>query len=528
VLSGLTLATIGLPAVMGYALIAKMPIVTGLYTFLVPLIVFALVGSSRHLVVAADSATAALLAAGLVGLAAPGSNRYVTLAAVVSILVGLMLALVRVFRLSFVGNFLSHTILIGFLTGVGIKIALGQIPTMLGLHPAGANPLVVLYRTLASLTHVSIPDAILGAVALSSILLLRRFSTRIPGPFIVVSGGIIAGYVLRANHQISYTGHVAPGLPHPALYTIPWNQLGHLSALALSLVIVVVAQSAATARAFAARFSEKVNENRDIVGLSLANLAAGLTGTFPVNGSPTRAAMVYESGGRTRWVSVVAASITLLVLLFLTGPLRYLPTPVLAAVVFSIAVRLIDVKGLRHVAHLRRDEFVVALVAAVTVVTLGVETGIIVAAIFAVINHLRRGYAPTNFLVVLDGSIWGSRPVHSRTPAKPGAYVYRFQASLWYANVIRFVEEVESLLGPETKLVCFDFTSVAAVDYSAGQSLHHLVSDLTARGVTVRFTHVDDSVRLQLEAYQVVAEDSEMVVRSTHEVLDAFVPDDEA
>lgn len=523
VTAGLTLAAVGLPAVLGYSLIAGMPLVTGLYTFVLPLLVFALVGTSRHLIVAGDSASAALLAGGLVGVARVGTAHYLIAAEVTAVLVGVILLAVRLLRLTFVSNFLSRTILVGFLAGVGVQVGVTQLPALLGLHQGGST-LVTLWRVAGHIGAARGADLTLGVLGVVVILALRHYVPRVPGAFLVVVAGIGLGWWAARSHPgLTYIEQVRSGLPHPVLGPVPWSHLSRLTETALSIVVVVVAQSAATSRGFAARYGEKVNEGRDIVGLGLANLAAGLSGTYPVNSSPTRAAITEDAGGQTQWPGVVAAGATLVVLVLFTGVLRYLPASVLAAVVFTIAVRLIDVHELGRIARLRRDEFVVALLAAGSVVVLGIENGIFVAALLAIVNHLRRGYAPTNFLVVFEeNGMWGNRPVTSGATIAPGVLVYRFQASLWYANVTRLVDEVSGLLDGDhgVTLFCFDFTSVAGVDYSAGTALAVLVRDIEHDGVTVRFSHVDDAVLHQIESYDVVEPGDVRVVRGTRDAIE--------
>jgi len=519
--AGLSLAAVGLPAVLGYSTIAHMPISTGLYTFLLPVLAFALVGSSRHLIVAGDSATAALLAAGLAGLAPAASAHYVGLAMAVSLIVGGLLLLVRVLRLGFVANFLSRTILVGFLAGVGIQVTLSQLPALLGLHLQSSSAIGNLWNVASHFSAISWPDAIIGAAGVGALWATKLLPRRTPGGFIVTALGIAVGWwAVREHWRVSFIAPVRPGLPHFGVPGICFTPFSRIVEVALSIVVVVVAQSAATSRAFAERFHETVDENLDIMGLALANVASGLSGAYPVNASPTRASMVVEAGGTTQWPGIVAAGVTVLSLLFLTDPLHYLPNALLAAVVCSVAIRLIDLRELRRIYKLRRDEFVVAALAATSVVLLGVENGILLSALMAVVNHLRRGYAPTNFLVVLnDNDTWANQPLSSRAMIRPGVFVYRFQASLWYANVTRLVDEVTTLVGKDTTLFCFDFTSVASVDYSAGVRLAQLVSDLKDRGVKVRFTHVDESVRQQLVSYGVVGPKSKKVIRSTRRAV---------
>ena len=340
VLAGLTLAALSIPEVLGYARIAGMPVVTGLYTMLVPLVVFALLGSSRHLVVGADSATAAILAAGLVGLAAPGSPRYVQLAGTSALLVAAMLAVARVLRLGFVANFLSRTVLIGFLTGVGIQVAVGQLGPMLGVGAVGGTAPTQLLHTLRGLPTAD-PATVLVTLGVIAVVLGTRLVTgRIPGALLAVVGAIAASHLLALPRRgVAVLGPVPAGLPGLEVPGLSAADLTAVAPIAISMAVVILAQSAATSRAYAVRYSEPVNTDADLVGLAGANLAAALTGAFVVNGSPTKTQMVDSAGGRSQLSQLCAGGVVLLVLVALTGPLAALPLAALAAVVFLIGVR---------------------------------------------------------------------------------------------------------------------------------------------------------------------------------------------
>lgn len=521
IFSGLTLVALGLPAVMGYSLIAGMPLVTGLYSFLLPLLVFVFVGSSKSLIVAADSATAAILAAGLVGLAPMFTSHYVSLAATVAVLVGIALLLVRLLHLGFIANFLSRTILVGFLAGVGIQVAITQLPTILDIHTTQQNPLAILAFVGSHLRASNILSLLIATSSLALLVVLRRFSPKIPAPFVVVSLGVLSGWLLAPHHLgLAFVPSVPAGLPLFHAPSFGLKELPHLIGLALSLVVVIIAQSSATSRAFEGPLLSRSDSSSDITGLALSNVAAGLSGGYVVNSSPTRAGILQESGSSSKWPMLTAAAVTVLVLLFFTAPLHFLPLCVLAAIVVYVAIRLVDLKALRHIASLRWDEFVVAAVTAASVVVLGVQNGIVLAMVLAVINHLRRGYAPSNFLVVLDDdNSWLSAPISSARMTKPGIFVYRFQASLWYANVSLLVEQIQFLTTQLPSRICLDFSSVAAIDYSAGLTLLSLLESLPG-DIDICFTHVDSPVLDQLTAYQVVPSSRVRVLRSTRDALD--------
>jgi MFS superfamily sulfate permease-like transporter len=231
-------------------------------------------------------------------------------------------------------------------------------------------------------------------------------------------------------------GTVPSGLPHIALPYVQWSWdlLGKLVPVAFAMFIVILAQSAATSRAYAARYNERFSENSDLVGLGLANIGTGLSGTFVVNGSPTKTQMVDSAGGRTQLSLVVTAAIVLLVLLFLTAPLSYLPEAVLSAVVFMVGIDLIDFEGMRGVYRQRSSEFWVVLITALMVVFVGVEQGILLAIVLSLIDHNRLGYRPKNVVLVPGVSGWNAQPVTTSAQALPDLLIYRFTHSMYYAN----------------------------------------------------------------------------------------------
>ena len=408
IIAGVTLAALAIPEVMGYTSIAGMPVITGLYTILIPIALFALFGSSRHLVVGADSATAAIMAAGLAGLAATGSAQYVALAGMLAIITGVYLLLARAIRLGFLADFLSRTVLIGFLTGVGIQVACGQFSGLFGIPKSGSGPIQQVVNTFKDWSSVSWSTFAVSAAVIGAIVIGGRLAKRIPWALIAVIGSIVASEVFDLSaHGVATLGAVPSGLPSLTWPNVPSSAWGTLFATAASIFVVVLAQSAATSRAYAAKFNDNFDENVDLVGLSLANISAGLTGTFVVNGSPTKTAMVDKAGGRSQLAQLVTAGIVLVVLLFLTKPLSYLPSAVLAAVVFLIGIELVDVNGMRSILRLRRLEFVVALITAATVVFVGVEQGIILAIVLSIIIHLRHSYRPYDRLLVPEeGGDW--------------------------------------------------------------------------------------------------------------------------
>ena len=505
VLAGLTLAALGVPEVLGYAKIAGMPLVTGLYTMLLPMAVFAVLGSSRHLVVAADSATAAILAAALAGMATAGSERYVRLAGLAALLTAALLLLARLARLSFLANFLSRTVLVGFLTGVGIQVAAGQLPDMLGVTATGQQTLPRVLDTVRAFPHVHGADVAVSAGVIVIVLATRRITRRIPGPLIavVLAIGVSKAFDL-ASHGVTVVGPVPRGLPALGLPTVGRADTGALLGAAVSMFVIILAQSAATSRAYAAKYSEPLSIADDLTGLGAANAAAAFSGTFVVNGSPTKAQMVDSAGGRSQLSELAAAGVVLVTLLFLTGPLAYLPKAALAAVVFLIAAELVDVTGMRHILALRQGEFAVALLTAAAVVAVGVEYGIVLAIIASVVDHLRHSYSPLNSVLVKSpAGHWQPDPVTPGARTEAGIVFYRFGTSLYYANAARLLADLQALAGRGESLewLVFDCAAIEDIDYTASTILAQVVEYAQQRRVRFVVSSVLPPVRRQLDAY---------------------------
>jgi SulP family sulfate permease len=509
-LAGVTLAAIAIPESMGYTKIAGMPVITGIYTLAFPVIAFGLSGSSRHLVVGADSATAAIMFAALSTLATPASPAYVGLAGAVALLTAGFLLVARLLRLGFLADFLSRTALVGFLSGVGVQVALTQLPDMLGIRAHGSL-LAQLATVATSLGHAAPATALLAVVAVVVILAVERLSSRLPITLIVVAVSTVCAGLLRLDeHGVAIVGAVPRGLPPFAVPRAGWSQVPGLAAIAASLFVVVLAQSAATARSFAQKHDEGLDENRDLVGLAVANLAAGFTGTFVVNGSPTKTAVVDAAGQRTQLAQLVTAAVTIAVLLVATGLLHYLPTATLAAVVFVIGVHLVDVRHLRELWRLRRDELAVAAVTALVVVLIGVEPGIIVAVALSVLDFVRRAYRPRDSVIVPAAGLAGNlvpQPARPGMETSPGGIAYRFEGTLFFANADRFRARVLSLAGAAPhplQWMVWDLSPFSDIDYTAGKVMLTLLRDLERRGIRVHLAHGEDIGDL-LERYGIAA-----------------------
>jgi len=510
-LAGITLAAVAIPEVMGYTSISQTPIVTGLYTILLPLLAFALLGSSRLLVVGGDSATAAilaggLLAAGIPGLV-PGSPQWVGLCGLTALVCGILLIIARIARLGFIGDFLSASVLIGFLTGVGIQVAAGQIPDILGVPKGSGNWFQQQWAWMTSLGDVSWPTLAYGAATIGIIYGFKLVLPKIPGAIIAVIGLLITATVTNApSYGVAVVGAIQGGFPPIGFPTgVTWGDVPAVVSTAFGCFVIIIAQSAATSRSFAMKHGDRADVNRDIIGLSAANLAAGLSGTFVVNGSPTKTQILDGVKGRTQVANLVVVAVTLIVLLFLADLLTDLPKAVLGGVVFVIGLELIDIKGLIRVSRQRRREFWIALITALTVFIVGVGAGVAVAVALSLIDVIERQYKAREFVLGLRGkSGYTYDQAEDGAESEPGLIVFRYDADLFYANASRFVEEVQELVDSASdpvRWIILDAAGISDIDYSAGQDLAGLLDYLDKKEVTLVLARPDADVLQALEYY---------------------------
>ncbi len=523
--AGVTLASMNIPQVLGYTRIAGTPVVTGLYTVLLPLVAFAVFGSSRHLVVAADSATAAIFSGALSQMAPLGSDRYMALVGMLTLETAGVLLLARIFKAGFLADFLSRTVLVGFLTGVGLQVGVAMLGDMFGVAVTSRHTVVQLWEVARA---APLADGRVIGVSIfvaGTILLARRFAPRFPAPLVLVIGAIAASAWLDlAGRGFAIIGPVPGGLPSLKWPDVSWSDTLALTPVAASCFVMIIAQSAATARIYAVKHKERVDENADILAISAANAAAALSGAFVVNGSPTQTAMAEGAGARSQVAQLVFAAVVAVVLVFLTGPLQYLPRCVLAAIVFTIAVGMVDVQGLAAINRESRGEFLLASFTAVAVPAIGVEQGILLAIAASLVRHVRHSYRPFA-MVLVPGAKERWEPFAPGLTTDPGLIVYRFGADLFYANADRFADQVRALVGhaPEpVRWFVVDCAAVFDLDYTAARTVRDLIDELKAAKVGLVLARVNPYLHSDLVRHGVAAEVGEDRIFDTlHEATDA-------
>ncbi len=533
-LAGVVLAAMDIPQVLGYSKIAGMPVVTGLYSLMLPLVAFAAFGSSRYLVVAADSATAAIFAGGVAGMATPAGARYMALAGIVALLTAVILLLARLLRLGFIADFLSRTVLVGFLAGVGLQVGISVLSEMFGVPVDSRRPVVQLWQVLRGLPRAHLPTVALSVSVLGFVLLLRRFAPKLPGALVAVVAAIASSAVLDfAGHGIATIGPVSGGLPQfgfmglLSLGSMSWQQIEQLITVSASCAVMILTQSAATSRIYAAKHNREVNENNDLFGLSAANAAAALSGGFVVNGSPTQTAMMEDAGGQSQLAQVATAVLVALVLLFLTRPLQYLPTCVLGVLVFMVALRLIDLKALRDIRSESPQEYALAVTTAAVVLLVGVEQGIVLAMVVSLLRIVQHSYHPHSGVLIADvNGAWKLVPAGPGVVTEPGLVLYRFGAALFYANAGRFLEEVSLVVQPmpsRVRWVVVDAEAMTHVDYSAARVVIELKKNLTEAGVELAFARLPWDLRAEFDRHHLTeAIGPAHIFNRLHDAIAAF------
>ncbi|OPX58411.1 MAG: putative transporter [Methanobacterium sp. PtaB.Bin024] len=503
-IAGIVMAAIFIPEVMGYAKIAGMPIITGIYTIIIPMAVFVILGSSRHLIVGADSATAAIMFGILVTVAMPGSPAYVSMAFLVAFLCGVLLVLAWIFKLGFIGDFLSRTALVGFLTGVGIQVSISQLGAMFGLTTTGIDSIPRILSFVSNLPQTNLYTLAISVGVFLVIIITGRINRKIPGALIAVVGTILLSSLYDFTQMgVSLVGSVPSGIPSLIIPSFQSLDFYVLFTTVMACFIVIIAQSVATSRAYSVRCSDELDENKDVLGLGLSNILAGLTGSFVVNGSPTKTQIAVDAGARSQLATLVTAAVVIMVVIFFTEPISLLPNATLAAIVFLIGLEMVDITSLKAIYREMPAEFVLAIITLITVVLAGVLWGIIVSVIISLLLHLSHSYRPNNSILIRnEKGEWAYIPVILGVYTEEGLIVYRFNRDLYYANAEKLMKEVIKIAknsDPPLEWLILDSGGFTGVDYTSVQMLKELKIRLDEMNVVLVMTTVFPSLRRQFE-----------------------------
>ncbi len=506
-LAGVVLTALLIPAGMGYAEASGLPPETGLYATIVPLLVYALVGPSRILILGPDSTLAPIIAASVLPLAAGDPDRAVALAGLLAIMMGILLLVGGVLHLGFVTDLLSKPIRVGYLNGIAIVVIVGQLPKLLGFTNESDSVVGDLRATIEGVSDglVNSTAMIIGLASLVLIVGLRLFFKRVPGVLIAVVGAIIWVAAAGLDDEVPVVGALPRGLPAPALGGLTWSDAGSLLGPALGISLIAFADTGVLSRAFAARHGETVSGSHELRGIGLSNVASGMFGGFPVSGSSSRTPVAEQAGARTQLVGVTGALLIIGFVLIAPGLTRNLPSSTLAAVVIVAAGGLIDVPAVVRLIRVNPIEGLLSIAAFLGVVLVGVLEGIVIAIALSFIAFVNEAWRPYRAELV---QIPGTRGYHDRSRHPEGRridgiIILRFDAPLFFANGGMFADYVRSVVadGPELTTLILAAEPITDIDSTAVDELVDLDDFLANAGIEFIIAEMKGPVKDRLESY---------------------------
>jgi MFS superfamily sulfate permease-like transporter len=500
--AGLTLAAIAIPEQMATARLGNFAPQVGLFVLVAGALAFAIFGGSRFLSCGADSTITPIFAGGIATTAAAGSAEYFALAAALALMVGLLLVAAGVFRLGWIADLLSIPVTTGFLAGIAAHIVISQLPGVLGLQaPEGAmlERFAALVRDLGSANPFTLA---IGAGVLAVILVSERIDGRIPGALIGLVAATLAVIWLGLERRgVPVLGEISAAWPTPALPSVSPDDLAGLVPLALIVAITAMVQTAATTRSFPSDPDEPPDVDRDFVGVGAGSMLTALIGAFPVNASPPRTAIVAESGGRSQVAGLVAAAITLALLVAGAALLRHVPQAALGGVLLFVAVRIFRTRQIISIWHQSGAEFVLIVATALTIVVLPIEQGVGIGIALSLLHGIwtTTQARVVEFERVPDTSIWWPKSAKQKGQSEPGVVVAGLQAPLSFLNAYRFRADVRDLIrnrAQPVRLFVLEATGIVEIDYTAAQVLVSLIGECREQDIVFAMARLE-SVRAQ-------------------------------
>lgn len=505
-LAGLTVAALALPSGMAYAEVAGLPPVNGLYALLLPTVLYTFLGSSRQLIVGPEGSIATLVAAAVLPLAAAGSGEASALGATLALLVAACFLLGRLLRLGWLADYFSKPVLVGYIHGVAVVLVCGQLGKLLGLDVEAREPIGQLVEVVRELDDTSTATLLVGAVALAVLLAARFVLPALPAALIVVAASIFVSWAVDLQGEgVAVVGAIPAGLPPLSIPTPPLADAIKLVPAAIGIFLVGFADGILTARSFAGRHGQHVRANQELLAFSGVSAAAGVTQGFPLGASGSRTAVNDQMGARTQIAGLVAAATIVLVLLFFTEPMRYLPKAVLGAVIVSAAVGLVDLAAWRGVRRVSRFEFGIAAATTAGVIAFGVLEALVIAVALSIVDVVRRSAQPHDAVLGWVDRLgrYADVDLHPSARIAPEVVIYRLDDRLFFANARyvqgRVLEAVRGAPAPVHWLV-FDAEGVADIDTTGLAMIAELEAALAEDGIELLVARMKPHVQARLTA----------------------------
>ena len=509
--AGIVLAAILVPQGLAYAELAGLPPVTGLYTTIACLVVYALLGPSRVLVLGPDSSVSPLIFAAITPLLVTNDPaQAIALAGMLALMVGLIEIGLGVGKLGFIADLLSKEVQVGYMNGLAITIIVGQLPKLFGFSTDADTFIQDVKAFFAGLDQTNTTTLLVGLGVLAMLLVLPRLSKKIPAVLVaVVAATIVSAAFDLAAEGVKTVGTLPQGLPVPS---IPWTSAADLAALAAAAVgitLVSLTDTIATSSSFAARRGDEVNADHEMIAVGASNAAAGFFQGFAISVSGSRTAVAESSGAKSQVTGLVGAGVVILLLLLLPGLLADLPQTALAAVVIMAAVSLMDLPALGRFYRVRKTALALSLVATVGVVFFGVLQGILIAAILSILLFFRRSWWPEGAVLgyVSDLKSWHDIERYPEAEETPGVVIYRWEAALFFANAGIFRQQIRKLVrSRQPRWIVLQCEAVTDIDVTAADMLKGLDRELNEKGIHIAFVELRDRLQDRVETYGLLGE----------------------
>lgn len=517
--AGLIIAAVSIPISMGYAEVAGLPAVYGLYGSLLPILCFALFSTSPQFILGVDAAPAAIVCAALssAGIEA-GSPEAMAFVPFTALLAGLWLLLFYFLKAGKIVNYISTPVMGGFITGISFTIILMQIPKILGSGSGSGELLELLLHIWEAFEHVSILSVMLGAGALVILRLSQRLVPKFPMAVAIMAAGVGLELAFGLHGMgVRMLAAVESGFPALSLPSVSGLDIGRAAGTSLTVAVVVMSETLLSENNFAFKNGYQIKDNREILACAAGNLAAALVGCCPVNGSISRTSMNDQFGGKTQMTGIVAGAAMAVILLFATGFIGYLPVPVLAAIVISALMNVVELHLAKRLFSVSRNEFWIFLAACMSVLCLGTIYGVVIGIALSFTEMILKAANPPRTVLGIIPGREGFFDLRKNPHAVPirGTVIYRFSESLFFANIKIFKEDIESLIEDDTKTVIVDAGAVTSLDITAADQLEALAESLKKRGIRFYLTEHVDTVNEEMRKLGIGRLIEEGMVRRT-------------
>ncbi|SES33697.1 SulP family inorganic anion transporter [Salipaludibacillus aurantiacus] len=499
--AGLIVAIMLIPQGMAYAMLAGLPPVVGLYASTIPLILYALLGTSRQLSVGPVAMVSLLVLTGVSTVADPGTEEYVSLVILLMLMVGIIQLVMGLFKLGFIVNFISHAVISGFTSAAAIIIGVSQLGHLFGFDfTKGNNAILRIIEAIQRTGDIHPASFLIGTVSILVLLLIKKLSAKIPAPLIVVFFMIAIVKVFGLNEDgVNIVGNVPDGLPLFSIPNISLDLILTLVPIAVTISLIGFMESIAMAKMIASKEKYKIIPNKELIALGTANIGGSFFSAYPVTGGFSRSAVNYQSGANTPLASIISAGIVLISLLFFTDLFYFLPNPVLAAIILVAVYSLIDFKELKHLYKVSRIDGWVWLTTFTGTLILGIEEGILIGIVFSLLILIIKSAFP--YITELGFSEISKEyeDIRVRTEAKvsSGSVIVRIDSSLYFANAPYLDEKLNKMKGNlnGVKRIILDFRGVNYIDATAIHSLEDIIEEYHSDQISVVFTNIKDAVQ---------------------------------